>query len=136
MPEFAYTARTLAGQQVDGVLSAGTQREALATLAAKNLFPVEVKQQAAGPRISLGTRRVPPQVAARFYTQMAALLRSGVPLLRSLEVIGEHASNPVLKEVVADLHQRVSEGDSLADAMARHPRAFNDLARSIVRAGG
>lgn len=136
MPEFAYIARTTAGERVDGVLAAGNQREALAALAAKNLFPLEVKQQAVGRRISLGTRRVPPQAAARFYTQMAALLRSGVPLLRSLEVIGGQASNPVLKEVVADLHQRVSEGDSLAEAMGRHPRAFNDLSRSIVRAGG
>lgn len=136
MPDFAYTARTAAGDRVEGVLAAGSQREALAALAAKNLYPVQVKAAAAARRISLGTRKVPPQAAARFYTQMAALLRSGVPLLRSLEVIRDQSSNAALKEVVDDLHHRVSEGDALADAMVRHPRAFNDLSCSIIRAGG
>ena len=73
---------------------------------------------------------------AQFYMELAALLRSGVPLLRSLELLGSHSTNPALKQITQDLHARVTEGDSLADAMARHPRAFTDLSRSIVRAGG
>ena len=73
---------------------------------------------------------------AQFYMELAALLRSGVPLLRSLDLLGSHATNPALKQILPDLHARVTEGDSLADAMARHPRAFTDLSRSIVRAGG
>ena len=73
---------------------------------------------------------------AQFYMELAALLRSGVPLLRSLEVLGKQSTNPALKQIVDDLHARVTEGDSLADAMARHPRAFTELSRSIVRAGG
>ena len=43
MPDFAYVARTTTGQRVEGVLSAGTQREALLALAGKELFPVQVK---------------------------------------------------------------------------------------------
>ena len=141
MPDFAYTARNSTGERVEGVLAAATHREALAALAAKNLFPVQVRASSAQRRLafgqmSLGGRKVPPQAASRFYTQMAALLRSGVPLLRSLEVIRDQSSNATLKEVVDDLQNRVSEGDSLAEAMARHPRAFNDLSRSIIRAGG
>ena len=73
---------------------------------------------------------------SQFYVQMAALLRSGVPLLRSLEVLGKQATNPTMKKIVDDLHGRITEGDSLAEAMARHPKAFNELSRSIIRAGG
>jgi general secretion pathway protein F/type IV pilus assembly protein PilC len=135
MPDFAYVARTSAGQRVEGVLSAATQREALAALFAKELFPVQVK--AAGGKVrQAGSLKVRPQAMSQFYVQLAALLRSGVPLLRSLEVLEKQSANPSLKKINEDLHARVTEGDSLADAMARHPRAFTELSRSIVRAGG
>jgi general secretion pathway protein F/type IV pilus assembly protein PilC len=135
MPDFAYIARTAAGQRVEGVLSAATQREALASLSAKDLFPMQVKA-AAGQAAKTGALKVRPQAMAQFYMELAALLRSGVPLLRSLELLSSHATNPALKQITQDLHARVTEGDSLADAMSRHPRAFNELTRSIVRAGG
>jgi general secretion pathway protein F/type IV pilus assembly protein PilC len=83
-----------------------------------------------------GSLKVRPQAMSQFYVQLAALLRSGVPLLRSLEVLEKQSANPSLKKITEDLHARVTEGDSLADAMARHPRAFTELSRSIVRAGG
>ena len=73
---------------------------------------------------------------ATTYSQLAALLRSGVPLLRSLEVIREQTPHKNLKTVLDDVHARVQEGATLADAMARHPRAFGELGTSIVRAGG
>jgi type II secretory pathway component PulF len=135
MPDFAYVARNLAGQRVEGVLSAATQREAVASLSAKELFPMQVKA-ASGQVQKTGHLKVRPQQMAQFYMELAALLRSGVPLLRSLELIGGHATNAALKTITQDLHARVTEGDSLADAMARHPKAFSDLSRSIVRAGG
>ena len=135
MPDFAYVARTSTGQRVEGVLSAGTQREVLSALSAKELFPVQVK--AAGGKVKqAGSLKVRPQAMSQFYIQLAALLRSGVPLLRSLEVLGRQSTNPTLKKIVDDLHARVTEGDSLAEAMGRHPRAFAELSRSIVRAGG
>jgi general secretion pathway protein F/type IV pilus assembly protein PilC len=135
VPDFSYTARTITGQLVEGVLAANTQREAIAALSAKELFPVQVK--ATGGKVKqAGSLKVRPQAMSQFYVQMAALLRSGVPLLRSLEVLGRQSTNPSLKTIVDDLHARVTEGDSLAEAMARHPRAFNDLSRSIIRAGG
>jgi general secretion pathway protein F/type IV pilus assembly protein PilC len=135
MPDFAYIARNSMGQRVEGVLSAATQREALASLSAKELFPIQVKA-AAGKVRQAGLLKVRPQAMAQYYMELAALLRSGVPLLRSLEVVGTHSTNPSIKQISEDLHARVTEGDSLAEAMARHPRAFTDLSRSIVRAGG
>lgn len=135
MPDFAYVARTAQGARVEGVLSAGSQREALSALAGKELFPVQVKATGGKVRLAGGVK-VRPQAMSQFYVQLGALLRSGVPLLRSLDVLGRQAANPAMKTIVDDLHTRISEGDSLAEAMARHPRAFNDLSRSIIRAGG
>jgi general secretion pathway protein F/type IV pilus assembly protein PilC len=135
MPDFAYIARNSGGQRVEGVMSAGTEREAVATLTTRQLFPLEVKIAAGQVQRTTG-RRVRPQAMAQFYLQLAALLRSGVPLLRSLEVIGKQSTNPALAHTIDDLHARVTDGESLAEAMKRHPKAFNELATSIVRAGG
>ena len=135
MPEFAYVARSAGGQRVEGVLSAGSEREAIASLNLQQLFPMEVKAAGGEARRTVG-RRVRPQTMAQFYLQMASLLRSGVPLLRSLEVIGKQTTNPALEHTVMDLHARVTDGESLAEAMLRHPKAFNELSTSIVRAGG
>lgn len=135
MAEFTYTARNPKGQCVEGVVSAGTEREAVAQLTSQHLFPMELKASA-GPLQLTATRRVRPQAIVQFYVQLAALLRSGVPLLRALEVLGKQTTNLALSQTIYDLHNRISEGGSLAEAMARHPKAFSDLAVSIVRAGG
>lgn len=135
MPDFAYTARTLEGALVEGTLSVASQREALASLTAKELFPVKV-EAADKRKLQAGSPRVKSRFISPVYMQLASLLRSGVPMLRSLEVIRQQASNPALMEVMQDVENRVADGSTLADAMARHPRAFPELATSIIRAGG
>ena len=134
MPEYAYIARNAGGQRVEGILSANNKREAIASLSSQELFPVEVTASS-GKEEKTGSKKVRPQAMAQFYLQLAALLRSGVPLLRSLELLGQQASDQSLAETLENLHSRVTDGESLADAMARHPKAFNQLSRSIVRAG-
>lgn len=136
MPDFAYTARSLAGELLEGTLSAGSQREALAALSARDLFPVRVEAAKGTVTAHDGSVRVPNSKVTPVYNQLAALLRSGVPLLRSLAVVREQASHKGLAAVLDDLYAQVEEGASLAEAMARHPRTFGELAVSMVRAGG
>jgi general secretion pathway protein F len=81
------------------------------------------------------TKRVRARHMAGFYSQLADLLHSGVPLLRSLDILERQSSQPALAEVLRDIRAKVADGTSLADAMAVHPRAFNDLSISMVRAG-
>lgn len=135
MPDFNYIARDLKGQKVTGVISATSEREVLTLLSGKSLFPVEV---AAGKAKSspLSRKRVSGQLMANTYAQLAALLRSGVPLLRSINVIRQQSSNTRLTEVLDDIYRRVEDGANLADAMSRYPRVFNDMAVNMVRAGG
>src|SRR5262249_38071535 len=68
-------------------------------------------------------------------SQLADLLHSGVPLLRSLDILDRQAAQPALSQVIREVRGKVSDGTSLAESMAQHPRAFNELAVSMVRAG-
>ncbi len=137
MPEFAYTARDNTGRKVSGTISAGSRREVVASLGQQSLFPVDVKEaQGSGMARMRRGRKIKAQLMATIYAQLADLLRSGVPLLRSLEVIKNQTSHAGLAEVLEEVHSAVEEGTSLGDAMQAHPRAFGEMAISMVRAGG
>jgi type II secretory pathway component PulF len=136
MPEFAYIARDLSGKKVEGTLAAGSEREAVAALSGKDLFPLKVASADGRAPAAKGTAKVKARVMASTYGQLSALMGSGVPLLRSLELLREQTPHKSLATVLEDVHSRVQEGATLADAMARHPKAFGELATSIVRAGG
>ena len=133
MPDFAYIARDATGQKITGTLSANTDREVLSVLATRSLFPVQVTAEKTASASS--SLRVKGQLMATLYSQLAALLKGGVPLLRSLAVLKEQSSNKNLKLILEDVHRRVEDGAALGDAMARYPRAFNEMAVNMVRAG-
>src|SRR5262249_1839429 len=92
-----------------------------------------VKSSAATP--GRWGRRIRGRYMAAFYSQLADLLRSGVPLLRSLDILERQSSQPVLAEILREVRAKVADGTSLAEAMAHHPRAFDELSVSMVRAG-
>jgi general secretion pathway protein F/type IV pilus assembly protein PilC len=135
MPAFEYAARKTAGELVTGVIEAASQREVLQRLAAESLFAVRVAEAKKAPMVALSRHRVRPRHVATLYGQLSDLLRSGVPLLRSLEILERQCANPVLAEVLAQVRGDVADGTSLSDAMGRHPRVFSELASSMVRAG-
>ncbi|GAA5505068.1 type II secretion system F family protein [Novipirellula caenicola] len=140
MPTFAYTARDSTGKQVNGTIEAGTEREVTSILSERSLFPVKVSDVANSKASSLGSmfnrrKKVNGQTMAVFYSQLASLLRSGVPMIRSLNVLSSQTSNPVLKEVLQDVRERVEEGETLGQTMARYPGVFSDMGTNMVRAG-
>jgi type II secretory pathway component PulF len=134
MPDFAYVARDTSGQRVTGSISAASQREAVTLLAGQSLFPLNVTTEK--PRTQLLGGRVKGQTMAVTYSQLASLLRSGVPLLRSIDVLRKQVSNQTLARVLGEVRDRVEQGDTLGDAVARYPRVFSEMAVNMVRAGG
>ncbi len=137
MPTFAYTARDMTGKQVNGILEANGEREVAALLADQSLFPVNVQQTDGRTGSVFGGRqkKAKGQTMALYYSQLASLLRAGVPMIRSLNVLSEQSSEPVLKEVVREIRDRVEEGEPMGDAMARYPGVFSEMACNMVRAG-
>lgn len=136
MPDFDYTARELSGKQVTGTLTAGSEKDALVALQTQSLFPIKVGMSEATRRqVVTGSRRVPGRYLTTFYNQLSDLLRSGVPLLRSLQLLEEQTSHAALRFVVQDIREQVADGTRLNEAMRRHPKAFNSLTASMVKAG-
>jgi general secretion pathway protein F/type IV pilus assembly protein PilC len=154
MPEFTYEARAITGQRSQGTLTANSEREVMSMLDARGLFPVRIElQKAPGGALGgfrFGRRRVKKSALATMYSQLADLLRSGVPLLRSLDIleqVNSHTSartadgsatppaRTPLADVLREVRARVADGTGLAQAMGHHPDVFDELAVSMVRAG-
>lgn len=136
MPDFEYTARDSSGAAVSGLVVANTPQDALAQLTARQIFPLKIEMaETAKTQRKQVSRRVPARHLASFYSQLADLLKSGVPLLRSLELLEGQTRQPALKAVLSEVRASVADGTRLYDAMRVHPKAFNELVCSMVRAG-
>jgi general secretion pathway protein F/type IV pilus assembly protein PilC len=124
------------GQSVTGSLTAENYQVALRLLEERSLFPVNLREGAIAAKSITGrSRRVRLRHLTTVYSQLADLLRAGVPLLRALDVLARQRFSPVLTEILKDVREEVAGGAALADAMEKHPNAFSELHASMVRAG-
>lgn len=133
MPLFQYTALSSRGERTSGTLSGASEQAILTELESRQLTPVSIHTQperTATFRRGISTRRL-----AATYMQIADLLHAGVPLLRSLQLMGNRRSQPRLAEVFRELAEAVSQGEELADAMSNHPDIFPRVHIAMVRAG-
>jgi general secretion pathway protein F len=133
MPDFHYTARTVSGDKVAGVIEADTEAAVLRTLDDRSLFPVEVavSKDTVTPAIS----KIRASQLGGLYSQLADLLHSGVPLLRALQSIMDASLNAREKQLVRELRDSVAEGQSLTQAMRDRPSVFSTLHVAMVEAG-
>jgi general secretion pathway protein F/type IV pilus assembly protein PilC len=135
MPEFTYEAMGSTGIRTQGTLVAASEREVMTMLDARGLFPVRIAAKKAIASGAKARKGVSSRHLATFYAQLADLLHSGVPLLRSLDILERQATSPALGEVLREVRARVADGTGLAEAMGQHPRVFDELSVSMVRAG-
>jgi len=137
LPQFSYRAKDQSGQTVTGVLEAESTSVVTTRLQSMGFFPLAVEDStaAAAKAARKRTKRIGINDMATFNRQLADLLSSGIPLVKALDVIQKQTTNPNLVEIITQIDQDVSGGDSLAGAMARHPKIFSKLYVAMVRAG-
>ena len=102
MPEFIYEAMANSGQRSQGTLTAGSEREVMSMLDARGLFPVKITLTRAASVGRTGGRRVKSRHMTAFYAQLADLLHSGVPMLRSLDILERQTSQPALAGILRE----------------------------------
>jgi len=133
MPTFAYTARKLNGEEVSGLMQADNEAAVARTLDEQALFPVRIGVERAGG-LSVG-RKVKLREVGVVYSQLGDLLGAGVPMLRALTILSKVGLSGRMGRLVAEVREDVSAGETLADAMAKHPEAFTMLHAAVIRAG-
>jgi type II secretory pathway component PulF len=142
MATFFYNAIDVTGKSVQGKLTADTRAAALDELVGKGLVPVTVTGAESGNDAGVGGfggRLFKPRVSAAhvesFTRELANLLSAGVPLARALAILHREASNPAAKAQWQQVHEDVTSGKPLADALAKSPESFPQVYVAMVRAG-
>ncbi|MCC6425772.1 MAG: type II secretion system F family protein [Phycisphaerales bacterium] len=132
MATFEYIALDKSGRRTGGILSGPSEQAVLAELESRRLTPVSI--EARDDSIARGGGVSARKLGAA-YTQLAELLDAGVPLLRSIKILGAKKSEPRLAAVFQEIAEAVSEGSDLASAMQRRPEFFPPVHIAMVRAG-
>lgn len=137
MLNFRYTARDPStGQYVKAEVQAEDEQSASKTIRREGLVPLEIKL-AGHTSVGLGKyfNRIRAKDKVLFSRQLATLINAGLPLVQSLRTVNQQTTNKSLKVVVGQVISDVEAGSTLSAAMARHPKAFNQVYISLVAAG-
>jgi MSHA biogenesis protein MshG len=142
MPLFAYRGRGARGELVTGTIEAADQGAVADQLFTTGVTPVDITQTQAlsdsdepGWLAKLFEPRVTLVDIMLFSRQMYTLLKAGVPILRALAGLQESATNPTLRQVIAELRISLDAGRELSAAMRQHPQVFSGFYVSVVRVG-
>jgi len=131
--EFNWRGTDAQGQAAEGEISAASLALARARLRQQGIQPRRLRRK---PKPWLGSRgRIRPEDIAVFTRQLATMVRSAIPLVRSLNVMAGSTGNPALRGLIHKLRDDVAGGNGLADSLARHPTQFDSLYRALVAAG-
>lgn len=135
---YKYRARRGPEELVEGFIWAETQDEAVDKVNALGLLPVDIREDEGrdAERVSSSRRsKISSHQLVVFFRHLARLLKSGVPILRSLSILAEQAGSLSMKELLDDIQARVREGESLSYALADHPQIFSAFDVALINAG-
>ena len=136
---YAYTAVDTAGQRKNGVIDASNRDAAVAQLAADGRFVLEIRESDSSTSTSgsVDKKRKRParQDLALFTRRLADLSLAGLPLDRVLHVVAEQSESAALRDVAAEALTDVRSGLPVSQALAKHPKFFNDVYTQTLRAG-
>ena len=156
MLTFKYRAKK--GQEIiEGTIEAQSEKEALERLGQSGILPIRIELRDEAPAFSVqqkplpgkttgsaiggsgpaigGAGRIRAKEITLFSRELASLLKSGVPILKSINIISEQSENRSLKAVLSHIHSSVKEGATFSASLIQYPRVFPPLYIALVRAG-
>ncbi|MGH7178693.1 MAG: type II secretion system F family protein, partial [Tepidisphaeraceae bacterium] len=135
MPAYVFKGKTRSGAAASGERNADSKDAVIAMLRREQILVTSVKEKGkefALPKFGTG---ITPKDVAIFTRQFSVMIDAGLPLVQCLEILGTQHDNPNFQKVLLHVRQDVEGGSSLADAMKKHPKVFDDLFTNMIAAG-
>ncbi|MBI4607712.1 MAG: type II secretion system F family protein [Candidatus Rokubacteria bacterium] len=135
MPVFTYQGRTARGSTA-GEIEAPDRASAVSQLRQRQILITAIKEKpakAAGAKVVAG--KVKDRTLAIFTRQFSTMIDAGLPLVQCLNILAAQSDSPVLRSVTAQVARDVESGSSLAEALRKHPKTFNELFTNLVEVG-
>ncbi|MCB0272277.1 MAG: type II secretion system F family protein [Bdellovibrionales bacterium] len=138
MPQFQWVGIDRTGKTVKGVREAPGQTAVATWLRSQQIRPRKIQAKGAfggGAKLLKAKGRVKSKDIVIFARQFATMIDAGLPIVQCLEIMMGQLENPAFKAVLKDVKTDVETGATLADAMRKHPKAFDELFTNLIAAG-
>ena len=136
--EFRCRLGTPGGEIIEGVYVADSESRLRRELEEKGLFVLSLQRRGAFPGLAAGggrRRRISSQEFLVFNQELATLLKAGMPLVQSLDILRQRVANPTFKAVLDGVYEKVKAGTALSDAFAEHHGLFPAVYSASLMAG-
>jgi len=132
---FIWQGKDRGGKPLRGEIDATTQAMARAQLRQQGITPRSIKRKSK-PLFGAGMgKKIVPEDIAVFTRQLATMMRAGVPLVQSFDIVADGVNKPQLKAMITDIKNDLAAGTTLAASLERFPRHFDQLYRSLIASG-
>ncbi len=137
MPFFLWVAETRKGKRLKGELEAANEQIALSQLKKRNLKVLKIKPKPKDifAEISFLQPKVKSKDIVVFTRQFSTMIDAGLPLVQGLTILAEQTENPTFRNILKQITKDVEGGSTLAEAMKKHPKVFDDLFVNLIAAG-
>lgn len=130
---YVFKGKSREGKPVKGEVTGTNPALVKAQLRKQGVIPRSVKKK---PKpLFKRDKPISPADIATFTRQLATMMKAGVPLVQSFEIVREGADNENMRKLIGQIHEQVSAGNSFASALKQHPRLFDDLYCALIEAG-
>jgi type IV pilus assembly protein PilC len=135
MPAFTYTARALNGELKTATIEAPNRDEVVAQLRKQRMNVVKIDEAKVAAQAKKKKGKISMRDVVIFTRQFSTMINAGLPLVQALDILAKQSENPALKDVTNAVVYDVESGNTVADALRKHPNAFTDLYVNMVAAG-
>jgi type IV pilus assembly protein PilC len=132
---FVWEGKTRQGTVQKGELAANSKEEVLTLLRRQNILPIAVNAKPKQIKLKFGQPKITDKDVVILTRQLATMIDAGLPLVQCLDILGNQTENKTLAGVVAQVRSDVESGSTFADALKKHPKAFDNLYVNMVAAG-
>ncbi len=132
---FLWEGKTRQGTVQKGELAANSKEEVLTLLRRQNILPIAVNAKPKQIKLSFGQPKVTDKDVVILTRQLATMIDAGLPLVQCLDILGSQTENKTLAGIVTQVRSDVESGSTFADALKKHPKAFDNLYVNMVAAG-
>ncbi|PLX83441.1 MAG: pilus assembly protein PilC [Desulfuromonas sp.] len=139
MGKFAWQGKTRTGKSQKGVIEAPDEAAASAALRRQGLMLSSIKEQGKGMSMEINIPGMEPKVTTKdlvvFTRQFSTMIDAGLPLVQCLDILSRQQENKTFKKILLKIKEDVESGSTFADALKKHPKAFDELYVNLVAAG-
>jgi type IV pilus assembly protein PilC len=132
---FEWAGTNRKGQKVNGEISGANVATVKAQLRKQGVKPGKVKKKTTSLFSFAGNKKITALEITFFTRQMATMMKAGVPLVQSFDIVGDGIDNPAMKELIAQVRDDVSAGNDFASALKKHPKHFDELFCNLIESG-